>query len=64
MKMIDNEIPSQSIEIIREEAARDTEEAVRRIEVAQLEAHGYIPDSIYLVISGLLQATHTVREGL
>lgn len=64
MKMIDNEITSQTLEGTREEAARDIEEVVRRIEVAQLEAHGYIPDSVNLVISGLLQAAHTVRAGL
>ena len=64
MKMIDNEITSQTLEDIREEAARDIEEVVRRIEVAQLEAHGYIPDSVNLVIGGLPQAAHTVRVGL
>ena len=47
--MIDNEITSQTLEGIREEAARDIEEVVRRIEVVHW---------------GLLQATHTVRVGL
>ena len=64
MKMVDNEITSQTLEDIREEAARDIEEVVRRIEVAQLEAHGYIPDSVNLVIGRLPQAAHTVRVGL